>query len=134
MTVASPKSFGRRRLTLAWCGLLLLGIAGFVLTQAWSRSPNRADIEARPNCAAWDREASEGIAALISDTSAAAELRLDEAILQLRRARKNCRAGFIELAGHDYTSLHRAFPFSTASTRAYPQDDAAASQPPKLSR
>jgi hypothetical protein len=74
------------------------------------------------NCDAWDRAASEGIAAIVSDRSIAAELRLDEAILQLRRARKNCRAGSIALAGHDYASLHRTFPNSTASIRPNPRD------------
>ena len=132
--VTSPEGFGRRR--LAWCGVILLGMTGLVLSQAgsWSRSPNRPDVSGPPNCAAWDREASEGIAALISDTSAAAELRLDEAILQLRRARKNCRAGFVELAGHDYTSLHRAFPFVTGSTRANPHDTAASQLPKSAPR
>jgi len=61
------------------------------------------------------REASQGIATLISDSSAAAELRLDEALRQLRRARKNCRAGAITLAGHDYASLHQTFPIYTGS-------------------
>lgn len=124
--IASPEGFDRRRLALAWCAVLVLGTTGLILTQAgsWSGSPGRPGVAAQPDCAAWDRAASEGVAALVSETSATAELRLDEALLQLRRARKNCRAGFVELAGHDYASLRRAFPFSTGSLRADPQDGA----------
>jgi len=79
------------------------------------------DAAFQANCETWDREASEGIAAIIPDRSAAAELRLDEAVLQLRRARKNCRAGFAATARHDYASLHQTFPSATGSIRPAPR-------------
>jgi hypothetical protein len=115
----------RRRGLVSWRGLLLVGIIALGLAQLvpWTRPVGREAAAPQPDCAAWDRAASEGIAALVADNSPAAELRLDEAILQLRRARKNCRSGSIGLAGHDYVSLHRAFPTSTGSTRTTPHDD-----------
>ena len=61
-------------------------------------------------CAAWDQEASRGIADLVPDPSARAEWKLDQALLQLRRARKHCRSGAVQVAYHDYASLHRGFP------------------------
>jgi hypothetical protein len=104
---------------ISWRGLLLGTFVALCLAQLvpWTRSADREAAAAQPDCAAWDRVASEGIATLISDTSAAAELRLDEAILQLRRARKSCRSGAIALARHDYASLHQTFPTSTGSVR-----------------
>jgi hypothetical protein len=104
----------------SWRGLLLGAAAAVCLTQlvSWTRSADRDAAHYQPDCAGWDRAASDGIAMLISDTSAAAELRLDEAILQLRRARRSCRSGATALARHDYVSLHRAFPVSTGSIRA----------------
>ena len=105
---------------VSWRGLLLAAVVALCLTQLvpWTRSAGREAAAHQADCAPWDRVASEGIATLISDTSAAAELRLDEAILQLRRARKSCRSGAIALARHDYASLHQAFPTSTGSIRA----------------
>jgi hypothetical protein len=105
---------------LSWRALLLTAVVALGLAQlvSWTRPAGREVAARQPDCAAWDRAASEGIAMLISDTSAAAELRLDEAILQLRRARKSCRSGAIALARHDYASLHQAFPTSTGSIRA----------------
>ena len=105
---------------LSWRALLLTAVVALGLAQlvSWTRPAGREVAARQPDCAAWDRAASEGIAMLISDTSAAAELRLDEAILQLRRARKSCRSGAIALARHDYASLHQAFPSSTGSIEA----------------
>ena len=102
---------------LSWRALMLFVVFGFGLLQfaPWIRSGSREAAARQSDCVAWDRVASEGIATLITDASAAAELRLDEAILQLRRARKNCRSGAITLARGDYTSLHQAFPSSTGS-------------------
>jgi hypothetical protein len=119
----------------SWRGLLLIAAITLALSQlAPSRSVSRPEAASQPDCAAWDRAASEGIATIISDNRAASELRLDEALLQLRRARKNCRAGWVELAGHDYTSLHRTYPVATGSVRAIARDsasDAAAPVPPQ---
>src|SRR5262245_26038874 len=102
MITRLPGSVSRR-------GLLLAAVVALCLAQlvSWTRSGGREVAAHQGDCAAWDRAASEGIATLISDASAAAELRLDEAILQLRRARKSCRSGAIALARHDYASLHQ---------------------------
>ena len=104
---------------MSWRALLLVGVIALGLVQltSWARTGSQQKPAVATNCEAWDREASQGIATLISDSSAAAELRLDEALRQLRRARKNCRAGAITLAGHDYESLHQTFPISTGSIR-----------------
>jgi hypothetical protein len=111
---------------VSWPGLLLLVAVTFGFTQlvGRARAPGPAADVPEADCAAWDRAASAGIATLISDTSAAAELRLDEAIAQLRRARKHCRSGATALAGHDYASLHQSFS-ATGSTRANDPDNAA---------
>src|SRR5437868_5880770 len=99
----------------SWRGLSLVAVVVLCLAPLvpWSRSAGHEPAD----CAVWDRAASEGIATLISDTSAAAELRFDAAMLQLRRARKSCRSGAIALAQHDYASLHQAFPTATGSIR-----------------
>src|SRR5688572_10391289 len=92
-----------RRL-ISWPGLLLVVAVtlGLVQLVGWMRPAGPAALASDPDCAAWDRAASAGIATLLADTSAGAELRLDESIAQLRRARKHCRSGATALAGHDY--------------------------------
>ena len=109
---------------ISWRGLLLVGCVALGLVQLapWARTSSQHKPAASTNCEAWDREVSQGIATLISDSSLAAELRLDEAILQLRRARRNCRASSITLAEHDYASLRRTFPVSAGSLQAAAPD------------
>jgi hypothetical protein len=116
----SDRAGGGWRAFYPWRGLLLaaMAVAGLLYASARTTTISELKTAVGTDCDAWDRAASEGIAAIISDRSIAAELRLDEAILQLRRARKNCRAGAIALAGHDYASLHRTFPGSTGPARA----------------
>ena len=76
-----------------------------------------------PQCRAWDRATSIGIALLLPDDSDLAEARLDDALHRLRRARKHCRAGRIDLARQDYDALHRAHPFPTQqASNAAPRD------------
>ena len=84
---------------------------------AVAETDRQPEAPAQAGCAAWDREASEGIAELVFDSSAAAVWKLDQAIVQLRRARKHCRSGSVQAALHDYASLHRNLPFLTGSLR-----------------
>jgi hypothetical protein len=69
------------------------------------------------NCQAWDQQALEGITALLHVNTAATDLKLNEALAQLRRARMYCRPGSMNLARHDYDALHRALPTATGSIR-----------------
>ena len=84
------------------------------------RVQNNSARLAAADCVAWDEEAVSGISGLLADTSAAAELKLNEALSQLHRARVYCRSGALDVAAHDYVSLHRAFPTATGSVRVAP--------------
>ena len=127
---AARKSWARRGARTALRGLLLIGISGVALAQLWPwlRPTGSQEAPAQPGCAAWDREASEGIAELVFDGSAAAEWKLDQAIVQLRRARKHCRSGSVQAALHDYASLHRSLPFLTGSIRPHGKNGSTSGQ------
>lgn len=56
-------------------------------------------------CENLDRSASNVVASLILDRNEVTERRLGDALFRLRRARKNCRIGWIELAQLDYQAL-----------------------------
>jgi hypothetical protein len=47
----------------------------------------------------------------VPNTTALDESRLDDALFRLRRARQNCRAGWLDVARQDYLSLRSEFPF-----------------------
>jgi hypothetical protein len=56
-------------------------------------------------CQAWDTAASSAVAGLLADTSDAAARQLGDSLFRLRRARKNCRLGWVNLACQDYRAL-----------------------------
>jgi hypothetical protein len=61
-----------------------------------------------PICDTWDATAASALAGLISDRSDAAVRQLNDGLFRLRRARRNCRAGWVNLACQDYQSLLRS--------------------------
>jgi hypothetical protein len=81
---------------LAGCGLLYL----FFATPA---APVRAF---DPRCEPWDDAASAAIARLVAIRDETAEAFFGDAVFRLRRARRNCRAGWVGLARRDYEALY----------------------------
>jgi hypothetical protein len=78
-----------------------IGIA-YVASSARSDEPRgRLD----PACEAWDAAASAALKELIADRSEIAAAQLGDAVFRLRRARKNCRHQWLNLARLDYVSL-----------------------------
>ena len=110
--------------------VLLVGVVGALTANLFQSTPQlvRDPAFAQARCASLDKEASEGIATLIADSSAVAESKLDQALLQLRRARKHCRSGAVQVAYHDYISLQRSFPLRAGGISAA-QSQAGALQP-----
>jgi len=80
---------------VAICGLLY----AFLATSA---EPIRA-FDAR--CEPWDDAASAAVARLVAIRDETAEAFFGDAVFRLRRARRNCRAGWIGLARLDYEAL-----------------------------
>src|SRR5436190_20355069 len=110
---ASFANADRRRVSL-WA-IAVLTIVGIVGANVLRGSDTEPAVRTFADCVSLDREASEALAPLLHDHSVAAEWKLDQALLQLRRARKHCRSGSVELAGHDYNSIVQAFPVLTGS-------------------
>ena len=113
---------GRDLLTWQRLLLLLLAILGFGQITYWAVVAEGIEKPLDAVCASWDGEASVGVALLVPRTTALDESRLEEALFRLRRARKNCRAGWLDVARQDYLSLRHDFPFpgrpvATASER-----------------
>jgi hypothetical protein len=79
-------------------------VAAAIATLAiWPRNSTTATFD--PRCEAWDDAASAALAFLIQERDAVTEAFLGDALFRLRRARKNCRYGFVPLARFDYDAL-----------------------------
>lgn len=58
-----------------------------------------------PRCETWDDAANAAIARLIATRDETAEAFFGDAVFRLRRARRNCRSGWVGLARGDYEAL-----------------------------
>lgn len=85
--------------------LLLLAALGFGQLLYWSAVADHVEKPLDSVCAGWDRDASTRVAELVLDSSTRGESRLDDALYRLRRARQNCRAGWLDVARQDYSAL-----------------------------
>ena len=96
--------------------LMVVGLAVLAYFDVPRSAVTLAEAE-QASCETWDHEAIKGISALLHANSTAADVKLNEALAQLRRARMYCRPGSMNLARNDYDALHRAFPTATGSNR-----------------
>lgn len=68
-------------------------------------SPNAAPLHRI--CEDWEPHAGEAVGLLVRDTRDATARQAADALFRLRRARRNCRAGWIGLACRDYQAIIR---------------------------
>jgi len=101
----------RTRSTWRWILLLTLAVFGLGQISYWAVVAEDIEKPLDPVCADWDCEASVGIALLVPVSTPLAESHLDDALFRLRRARKNCRAGWHDIARQDYAHLREHYPF-----------------------
>ena len=69
-------------------------------------------------CVVRDRDASAGIALALLGSAAGTEARIDNALLQLRRARTYCRRSWTSPARVEYDALRKAFPVTDEQVSA----------------
>ncbi len=84
-----------------------LALLGVFLHQTTTRA---AAVPLHRICRSWDGKAADSLARLVHGTSDAALRQAGDALFRLRRARRNCREGWLALACQDYQAvigLHR---------------------------
>jgi len=99
----------QRRLVLAIAAIALIPFA-YAFYSAGEVEPLLAEA-----CVSWDRDSTAGISRLLADSTSAGEARFAQALHWLRRARRSCRAGAVELAREDYEHLHAEYLVSEAA-------------------
>ena len=105
-TAHAPPTPTRRRLSRT--ALVSLGVAFVAVVTAASVveiGTRNGEGAINPICEPWDSAASSAVARLVADTSDAAARQLGDLVFRLRRARKNCRIGWVNLACQDYRAL-----------------------------
>lgn len=103
-------STGQRRSVSRWmAALLLIGplslSAGLLYHHVGGNLTSRTEVHAE--CAIDDNEAIEGLISLIRGKTDAELRQTADAIFRIRRARRNCNAGFSALAESDYRALRQ---------------------------
>jgi len=94
--------------TAAYASAVLMVIAAIATVSLFERGPGgagRGDAPINAACEPWDSVASDAVARLVADSSDAAARQLGDAVFRLRRARKNCRLGWVSLACQDYRAV-----------------------------
>jgi hypothetical protein len=88
-----------------YASLAIALIAGAITVTFVDLRGRSSDAAIDPICEPWEAAASSAVARLVEDTSDAAARQLGDAVFRLRRARKNCRIGWVNLACQDYRAL-----------------------------
>jgi hypothetical protein len=94
-------------------GLLLL--TGYWFTAAPAA---KADPRTLSACENWDEAARHALARLVHDRSDLAARQLGDSLFRLRRARRNCEAGWVTLACSDYRAIVASARVGDAEPRA----------------
>jgi hypothetical protein len=102
-------AFWSRRMfgTLAIVAMAFWAVS--LLLQAFERD-TKAFAQARPSaspCMDWDDAASDAIIRLVQSKSDRDLRQVSDAIVQMRRARRNCEGGWVALACQDYQAIVR---------------------------
>jgi hypothetical protein len=86
-------------------------VAILVMQTAWARAEEQPF---RAMCALWNAHASDVIARRVEESKHEADLRgVSDAILRMRRARRNCENGWIMSACIDYHAIIHRLPGTT---------------------
>ena len=85
--------------------LALIALAAAALLYLPFAIPTESVRPLDARCEPWDDTASVAIARLVATRDETAEAFLGDAVFRLRRARRNCRSGWIGLARLDYDAL-----------------------------
>jgi hypothetical protein len=103
-----PTRLDRRVDALPLRALVFVALFGIGLLYLSFAAPAEHVHPLDARCEPWDDAATAAIAGLIATRDETAEAFFGDAVFRLRRARRNCRSGWIGLARLDYDALSAA--------------------------
>jgi hypothetical protein len=88
--------------------IAIFGLAAVILLLACLEpGPRAAAFSIHPACSRWDEKAADVLARLVHEPGDASLRQAGDAVLRLRRARRNCREGWLALACNEYHAIVR---------------------------
>jgi hypothetical protein len=99
-----------------WRGLCAFGgyafVAAVLLLVAYlhHETVRMAALPLNPACTRWDTMAADTVARLVHEPADASLRQAGDALFRLRRARSNCRTGWLALSCRDYRAIARLRP------------------------
>jgi hypothetical protein len=95
----------RARARTAVGGYLLVAALVIVAVFLHQTTKRAAAIRPHPICARWDKMAADAVAGLVHEPADASSRQAGDDLFMLRRARSNCRAGWLALSCRDYYAI-----------------------------
>jgi hypothetical protein len=103
-------------------GAIFLVVGLLVIIVFGTASPtDQADVHrAAQSCQQWHLAAGAAVSRLVKSTRDADLLQVNDAVFRIRRARRNCEAGWVALACQDYHSVAAGIPGQGMNRQMFP--------------
>ena len=115
--------FARSRRSWGIFSIAAVALLLALITYNHATAPDRAEAEKQGltrACKQWHLAASTVVASLVHSASDADLRRVNDSIFRMRRARRNCEAGWFELACQDYFAVASGAPSYAATPQLFP--------------
>jgi hypothetical protein len=122
-SVNEAASFTGWRRSLGMFSISAVGLLLALITYNHATAPDRVVSEKQQvarACAQWHQAASAAVARLVHSTHDADLRQVNGSIFRMRRARRNCEAGWLELACQDYAAVATSAPGYVTAPRPFP--------------
>jgi hypothetical protein len=103
-TIQSDQSAARSRTIPVYSFAVALALGALVVVLVFS-GPTADDEPLNPACQSWDSAAVTAVEQMSGGAGDLARMRVSESQFRLRRARRNCREGWVNLACQDYRAV-----------------------------
>ena len=105
--ISTKPIYDRRRALYALGGYALVIALLLLIAFLHVTSTRAAAIPLHPACRHWDEMAANVVGRLVHQSADASLRQAGDALFRLRRARRNCRAGWLALSCQDYHAIVR---------------------------
>lgn len=99
---------------------VVVGLLSIVVFRTARTSDQGEAHRAAQSCLQWHLAAGAAVSRLVRSTSDADLLQVNDAVFRIRRARRNCEAGWVTLACQDYHAVAAGIPGRVMNRQVFP--------------
>ena len=99
---------------------LVVGLLAIIVLRTASTSDQGEAHRAAQSCLQWHLAAGAAVSRLVKSTRDADLLQVNDAVFRIRRARRNCEAGWVTLACQDYHAVAAGIPGHVMNRQMFP--------------